>query len=164
MIRFLKWIGIGALIVTLTIYILCDDNLSLSLYITIFFSTIIAAWLTSFVYNRKAFFQIIYLVNLMIYFLWELIKASYLVAQEVVTPNHNMRPGIVAIPLDVKSDIGITIFSSLVTLTPGTLSLDVSVDKSHLFVHAMYIDKDNISAIVDELKNGFERRVIRILD
>jgi multicomponent Na+:H+ antiporter subunit E len=100
----------------------------------------------------------------MIYFLWELIKASCLVAQEVVTPNHNMRPGIVAIPLDVKSDIGITIFSSLVTLTPGTLSLDVSVDKSHLFVHAMYIDKDNISAIVDELKNGFERRVIRILD
>lgn len=164
MIRLLKWLGIIALVITLAINMMYGDAISMEIYITIFFATIIFGWLISFTYARKAFFQVIYLVELIVYFLWQLIKASSIVAYEVITPVHNMHPGIIAVPLDLKTDLEITLFSSMVTLTPGTLSLDVSVDKSHLFVHAMYIDEGDTAALVNELKNGFERRVSRILE
>lgn len=164
MIRLLKWLGIVALVVTFAISMLYGDTLSVQWYIALFFGIAIAGWLTSFIYARKAFFQVIYLAELIVFFLWELIKASAIVAHEVITPSNNMQSGIIAVPLNTKTDLEITIFSSLVTLTPGTLSIDVSADKSHLFVHAMYIQQGDSAAVSNELKNGFERRVIRILE
>ena len=50
-----------------------------------------------------------------------------------------MKPGIVKIPLDLETDVEITLLASLITLTPGTLSLDVSKDKKVLYVHSMYV-------------------------
>ena len=164
MIRLLKWLAVVALVATLILSMIFADALSLRLYVAMFFGIAILGWLASFFYARKAFFQVIYLVELSFFFLWELTKASLAVAFEVVRPDHNMKPGIIAVPLDTKSDLQITIFSSLVTLTPGTLSLDVSADKSHLFVHAMYIENGDSSILAKELKDGFERRVIRILN
>ena len=164
MIRLLKWLAAVALVATLIISIIFGDALSFRLYVAMFFGIAILGWLASFFYARKAFFQVIYLVELSFFFLWELTVASFSVAYEVVRPGHNMSPGIIAVPLDTQSDLQITIFSSLVTLTPGTLSLDVSADKSHLFVHAMYIEKGDSSILAKELKDGFERRVIRILN
>ena len=164
MIRLLKWLGIVALVVTLAINMIYGDVFSTRRYIAIFFSTVLVGWLTSFIYAGKAFFQVIYLVELIVFFIYELVKASTIVAHEVIKPSNTIQPGIIAVPLDTKTDLEITIFSSMVTLTPGTLSLDVSADKSHLFVHAMYIEKGDSAALAKELKNGFERRVIRILE
>ena len=164
MIRLLKWLAVVALVATLILSMIFADALSLRLYVAMFFGIAILGWLASFFYARKAFFQVIYLVELSFFFLWELTKASLAVAFEVIRPGHNMKPGIIAVPLETKSDLQITIFSSLVTLTPGTLSLDVSADKSHLFVHAMYIENGDSSILAKELKDGFERRVIRILN
>lgn len=164
MIRLLKWLALVALIVTLALYAFYDDVFTMRQYVAMFFGFTVLGWLSSFIYARKAFFQVIYLIELFFFFLWELIIASLAVAYEVVRPGHNMKPGIIAVPLDAKSDLAITIFSSLVTLTPGTLSLDVSADKSHLFVHAMYITKGDSATLASELKNGFERRVIRVLE
>lgn len=164
MIRLLRWLGIIALVVTLAIHVKYGDNLSLQWYIALFFGIAITGWLSSFFYARKAFIQVVWLAELTVYFLWELIKASFVVAHEVLTPTHYMEAGIIAVPLDTKTDIEITIFSSLVSLTPGTLSIDVSADKSHLFVHAMYIEKGDTAALAQELKEGFERRVIRIFE
>ena len=82
-------------------------------------------------------------------------------AYEVITPKLNMTPGIVMVPLDVKSDIGITVLANMISLTPGTLSLDVSNDKKVLFVHAMYIkDKEKF---IRSIKDGFERRIMEVL-
>jgi multicomponent Na+:H+ antiporter subunit E len=164
MIRLLRWLGIIALVVTLAIHVKYGNSLSLRWYIAMFFGIAIFGWLTSFLYARKAFLQVIWLAELTIYFLWELIKASFVVAHEVLTPTHYMQAGIIAVPLDAKTDLEITIFSSLVSLTPGTLSIDVSADKSHLFVHAMYIEKGDTAALSNELKHGFEQRIIRILE
>ena len=83
--------------------------------------------------------------------------ANLRVAIEVLTPQQRMRPAIVAIPLDVRRDFEITLLANLITLTPGTLSLDVSSDKRVLYVHSMYVD--DIDAFRREIKNGFERRV-----
>jgi multicomponent Na+:H+ antiporter subunit E len=74
-----------------------------------------------------------------------------------------MRPGIIAIPLDARTDLEITLLANLITLTPGTLSLDVSADRRVLYVHVMYIDNDDIEAVRRSIKDGFERRVLEVL-
>lgn len=95
------------------------------------------------------------------FFLWELFMANVAVAQEVVRPRLRIRPGVVAVPLTVTTDLEITLLSCLITLTPGTLALDVSDDRSTLFVHAL--DIADADAFRRTIIDGFERRVLELL-
>jgi multicomponent Na+:H+ antiporter subunit E len=95
------------------------------------------------------------------FFLIELVLASVRVAVDVLTPRHRARPGIVAVPLDAKTDGEITLFANLVSLTPGSLSIDLSEDRSTLFVHVMFLD--DAESFRREVKRGFERRVLELL-
>lgn len=111
--------------------------------------------------SRKYFTRLPKAIAFVFFFLYELIKANLQVAYDVVTPTFYMRPGIVAIPLDAKTDLEITMLANLISLTPGTLSLDVSDDKKVLYVHAMYIkDKETF---INNVKSGFERRLLDIM-
>ena len=101
------------------------------------------------------------LIAFFFYFLWELFKANLQVAYEVVTPNFRMKPGIVKVPLTIQSNLGITFLANMISLTPGTLSLDVSNDKKVLYVHSMYIT--DRQEFIDGIKNGFEKRILEIL-
>ncbi|MCH7403513.1 Na+/H+ antiporter subunit E [Belliella kenyensis] len=110
--------------------------------------------------DNKYFNRIPKLVSFIFFFLYELIKANIQVAYDVITPRHYMEPGIVKIPLDAESDLEITLLANLITLTPGTCSLDVSEDRKVLYVHAMYIkDKEEF---ISSIKNGFERKLLEI--
>jgi multicomponent Na+:H+ antiporter subunit E len=100
-------------------------------------------------------------ISLILFFLWELLLANLRVAYDVLTPRQYMRPGVIAIPLEAKTDAEITILSNLITLTPGTLSLDVSEDREVLYIHAMYLD--DIEATRSKIEDGFERRVLEVL-
>jgi multicomponent Na+:H+ antiporter subunit E len=94
------------------------------------------------------------------FFLWELLLSNLRVAYDVVTPTHYMKPGVVGIPLDAKSDMEITLLANFISLTPGTLSLDVSTNRRMLYVHSMYIsDIDDFRHHVKE----FERRLLEVL-
>ncbi len=108
-------------------------------------------------YGRK----FILVVRFALFFIYELFKANLRVAYDVITPSQYMRPGVVAIPLSVKTDTEITLLANLISLTPGTLSLDVSDDKSVLYLHAMFVDDPD--ELRHEIKAGFERRVIEVL-
>lgn len=101
------------------------------------------------------------LISFLFFFLFELLKANLQVAFDVVTKKFYMTPGIVRVPLDAETNVEITLLANLITLTPGTLSLDISDDKKVLYVHAMYInDKQEF---IDDIKNGFEKRLLEIL-
>lgn len=100
------------------------------------------------------------IISFIFYFLYEVIVANLQVAYEVMTPNLYVKPGIIKIPLDVETNTEISILANLITLTPGTLSIDVSDDKKVLYVHSMYVtDKDKF---IHDIKNGFERRILLI--
>lgn len=94
------------------------------------------------------------------YFLWELLKSNVRVAIEVLTPGNDMKPGIVAVPLTCQRDLEIILLANLITLTPGTLSIDVSDDKKVLYVHSMYID--DVEEFRESIKNGFEKRILEL--
>ena len=134
-------------------------------FVNFFFGFVLSyliMWAVSARSKNQSYFELVpRIISLTFYFLFELIKANLQVAFDVSTPHYFMKPAIVAVPLDIKSDLGITILANLITLTPGTLSLDVSDDRSTLYVHAMYVtDKKEF---VDHIKNGFERRLLRIM-
>ncbi len=95
------------------------------------------------------------------FFLWELLLSNLRVAWDVLTPRAYRRPGVVAVPLDADTDAEITLLANLVTLTPGSLSLDVSPDRRTLYVHAMFVDDPE--KVRREIKDGFERRVLELL-
>jgi multicomponent Na+:H+ antiporter subunit E len=96
-------------------------------------------------------------VALLLYFAGQVVIANLRVAAAVLGPRRLLRPAVVAIPLDVEGDDQIAVLANMITLTPGTLSLDVSEDRRTLFVHAMYTSSaENLRR---EIKEGFERRV-----
>jgi multicomponent Na+:H+ antiporter subunit E len=92
--------------------------------------------------------------------LWSIIKANIDVARIIVRPRLNIKPGIIAIPLDVRSDVGITVLANLITLTPGTVTMDISSDKKTIYVHC--IDIQDADAIRDDIKQNFESRVMEL--
>ena len=98
-----------------------------------------------------------------VYYLWDLILANLRVAYDVITPPYYMRPGVIAIPLDAKTDVEISMLANLITLTPGTLSLDISPDHRVLYIHAMYIDRDDVEGLRRHIKETLERRILEIL-
>lgn len=92
-------------------------------------------------------------------FLKELALSVKEVTLTVLDPKRVSRSAIVAVPLDVESDAGITLLANMITLTPGTVSLHVSEDRSTLYVHVM-----NVSDLsVGQIKDGFERSVKEVL-
>jgi len=93
-----------------------------------------------------------------------MLTATFQIVREVLTRKTHIKAGIIALPLDLKDDLEITILASLISLTPGTLSIEVSEDKSLLFIHAMYIPNGDTDRIKSQIKNGFERRVQRIFN
>lgn len=88
----------------------------------------------------------------------ELLLSVWSVALAVLNPSRVSNSAIVVVPLDVKSDAGIALLANMITLTPGTISLHVSDDRTKLFVHVMDYSPD----IVQKLKEGFERHVMEI--
>lgn len=101
--------------------------------------------------------------RLLLLFVGQLFVANAKVLWAVLfRPRARLRPGIVAVPLDLRSDAAITLFANAVTLTPGTLSLDVSTDRRTLYVHAFHVDSPE--ALRRELKDGLERAVREALE
>jgi multicomponent Na+:H+ antiporter subunit E len=119
-------------------------------------------WLFSYFYDRSHFVKVIKALGLIFFFLKELTLASLVVAWDVITPRLNVESGLIALPLDARTNLEITLLASLVSLTPGTLSLDVSEDKRYLYIHAVYIKKGDVESLKRQIKNGFERRLLEI--
>jgi len=96
---------------------------------------------------------------LILIFARELAKSVYDVMLNIINPSRISQSAIVEIKLDVKSDLGIALLANMITLTPGTTTLHVSSDKSHLYAHVMnYSD-----SVVSEIKGGFEYQILKVL-
>lgn len=101
-------------------------------------------------------------LRLAVYFHYDLIRSSIAVVWDVLTPQQKSTPGLVEMPLDVQSDAEILLVTNLISLTPGTLSVDVSEDRKTLLVHAMFAEDPD--ALCRDLKHGMERLVREVFE
>ena len=100
------------------------------------------------------------IVTLIVQFIYELLMSAFRVAFMVMKPDMKLKPGIFIYDLTVKSDSEITLLANLITLTPGTLSVDVSEDKTKLYIHAL--ECDNPEQTSADIRNGFERQIAEV--
>ena len=94
------------------------------------------------------------------FFIWELVLSNIKVATDIVTPPWHMKPGVIRFPLSANSDLEITLVANFISLTPGTLVLDVSEDKKALFVHAMFLHDEQ--QVLDDLRQ-LEQRLLQVI-
>jgi multicomponent Na+:H+ antiporter subunit E len=120
-------------------------------------------WLGRRVAGESDYFRKVWLIfNFAGYFAWQLVLANLRVTAEILTPRHNMRPAVVAVPLDVTNPVAITLLANLITLTPGTLSLDVPSGENTLYVHALHVQ--DVDSFRLEIKTGFEQYIKEIFE
>lgn len=96
------------------------------------------------------------------YFIRILVIANLQVAYEVLTPTHHMSPRILRYDVSSLSDVQKTTLANAITLTPGTLTSDISEDGRFLYIHAMYAgDRDQAIAEIDTLRDRILKEVFR---
>ncbi|MGV3706536.1 MAG: Na+/H+ antiporter subunit E [Arcticibacter sp.] len=111
--------------------------------------------------DQRYFYRVPKTIGFILFFLYELIVANIQVAYDVITPRYFSKPGIVRFPMQATTDLEINLLSTVISMTPGTLILDISEDKKSLFIHVMYLKSKE--EFIAQIQNGFEKRLLEIL-
>lgn len=97
-----------------------------------------------------------------LFYLKEMVKANFHLAYDILSPKMRIRPGIVKINIRAKSDNHILALFNLITMTPGSLCIDISDDRKSIYVHGMYVkDRDSFES---EIKEGIEKKVMEVFE
>ncbi len=99
-------------------------------------------------------------LRLLISFARELIMSNLAVVRVVLSPRLRIRPGIIAYETSLKTDLGVTTLANLITLTPGTLTLDVSEDKKTLYIHTLNIGDP--AEVSESIHQAFEVELLEL--
>lgn len=110
--------------------------------------------------GRFYLLRVLAVVTLIFIFLRELILSNIAILKVVLKPKLDIKPGIFALETELEKDWEITILANLITLTPGTLVVDVSPDNKILYIHAMDIaDKEEA---IQDIKGTFEKAIMEV--
>lgn len=102
--------------------------------------------------------RILYAIELLAFYLYEVVISNIRVAYDVITPTHLMSPALIEVDISALTDRQLLAAANLITMTPGTLSLDVNQARTHLKVHCMYADASTTQAI----ETNYLRRIRRV--
>lgn len=111
--------------------------------------------------DKEYFYRVPKIIVFIFYFFVDMLQANLQVAVDVITPNYHTTPGIIKYEIDAKTDFEITMLANIIALTPGTMVIDIADDKSHIFIHTMYLkDKDKF---IQRMKERTEKKLLAIL-
>ncbi|MCA1321809.1 Na+/H+ antiporter subunit E [Bacillus tianshenii] len=131
-----------------------------SFFVGYFWGLILILAMRRFIPGRFYFSRIIAAGKLFFLFLRELLLANVQVIRDILRPKLDIKPGIFALPTDLKTDWEITLLSLLITLTPGTLVMDISDDNKILYIHA--INMPDADQAISDIKNSFEKAIMEV--
>lgn len=105
--------------------------------------------------------RVFYFILFVPYYLGMLIKSNFIMAKSIVGSLKKCDPpGIIAVDIELESEMGILALVNAITMTPGTLSLDISEDRKKLYIHGMHIESRE--CFVADIKK-LEKRIKRFL-
>lgn len=99
-------------------------------------------------------------INLFLLFIYQLFASSIVVIQRIIKPKLDIKPGIVAFETDLERDIEVTLLAALITLTPGSVVVEISPDNKVLYIHAMDIPELSDGVFLSKLK--FEEAIRKV--
>ncbi|MBU1997885.1 MAG: Na+/H+ antiporter subunit E [Candidatus Omnitrophota bacterium] len=111
--------------------------------------------------NPSRYFWFLYYV---VFFLWECVKANIDVALRVMNPRLPINPGIVKVKTTLKSDTGLTFLANSITLTPGTLCVDIDEEKGYLYIHWIDVRSQDINKATELIVKRFEKVLKRVFE
>ncbi|MGM9925525.1 MAG: Na+/H+ antiporter subunit E [Bacillus sp. (in: firmicutes)] len=100
-------------------------------------------------------------VKLFLIFIRELILSNFAVLKVILNPKLDIRPGIFSLETELTKPWEVTMLANLITLTPGTLVIEVSDDNQTLYIHAMNLNED-VKENVDGIKTTFEKAIMEV--
>lgn len=113
--------------------------------------------------NRPRLRRPLRIVEYVAIVLWDICVANVVVARIILfKPNHRLQPHFVTIPLDIRSPEAITVLAGTITMTPGTVSADLSADGRSLLVHCL--DEPDPENARDQIKRRYEARLKEIFE
>jgi multicomponent K+:H+ antiporter subunit E len=86
--------------------------------------------------------------------LWDIVLSNIEVARRILGRESRIHPGFVWVPLDIRNGHGIAALAGIITMTPGTLSAELSADQRHLLVHCFHLE--DAAATVAQIKRDYE--------
>jgi multicomponent Na+:H+ antiporter subunit E len=129
-----------------------------SVICSLFFGRIFITNVSKLLQPRRYFWLVVYLFV----FIWECIKANLDVAYRVIHPSMPIRPGIVKVKTELKSDLAKMLLANSITMTPGTISVDIIDD--YLYVHWIYISSEDPEVYTGIITGAFEKYIKRIVE
>jgi multicomponent K+:H+ antiporter subunit E len=137
------------------IWLLLNNSLSAGHLLLATILAIIIPWaVSSMTTERPRIKKPMLAISYVFLVLKDIISANFSVALLVVGPLKKLSPGFVAVPLDIETELGITLLASTVSLTPGTVSAEISEDQKWLYVHALHLE--NPEELIEEVKSRYE--------
>ena len=101
-------------------------------------------------------------LRLVLTVLWDVVVSNIDVARRILGPERNIKPAFVWVPLKLRDPHGVVALACIVTMTPGTLSSDVSDDRRHLLVHAFNVDDE--AAVIASIKQRYETPLMEVFE
>ncbi|QKP73245.1 Na+/H+ antiporter subunit E [Bacillus amyloliquefaciens] len=139
-------------------WMLLTNSLSAAGFMTGFIAGLAALFFFRRFFSRPFYIWKIWsVIKLALIFIKELYLANVSVLKTVISPKLNIRPGIFAFKTELTEDWEITLLSLLITLTPGTLVMDISDDRSILYIHAM--DIEDAEKAIHDIRVSFEKAI-----
>lgn len=105
--------------------------------------------------------RLYYIVEFIFYYLLKLTQANLFIAYDILTPKMHTKPAFMEVPLRLKTERGMLLFSNLLSMTPGTLSMDISKDKKKMLVHVLYYSSDEL---MQKDFDGIQEKIRRITE
>ncbi|WP_294611541.1 Na+/H+ antiporter subunit E [Roseovarius sp.] len=113
--------------------------------------------------NRPRLTSVPGIVAYVLLVIWDIIVANFQVAYIILfKANPTIKPAWISIPLELRTPEAITVLAGTITMTPGTISSDLSADGRSLLVHCL--DAPDPDAVRDDIKNRYERRLKEIFE
>lgn len=94
------------------------------------------------------------LIKFLLVVIWDIIIANLVLAVRILGPINKLQPAFMQVPLDIEHEFTITLFASAISLTPGTVSADLSMDRRYLLVHSLHVT--DIDAAIAQMKERYE--------
>jgi len=91
---------------------------------------------------------------------YDIVRANLTVARLVLGPTRNLQPAFIEVPMLIENEFVLSVLTSIISLTPGTVSSGLSPDHKMLLLHAL--DAPDIEALVAEIKTRYEAPLLEI--
>ena len=157
-----RWLPNPVLTLLLTLlWLLLNNTLNLGhLLLGLFLGWVIPLLVRGFLVDVPVVRRPLQLCSFMLMVFYDIVRANLTVAKLVMGPTHKLQPAFIEVPMLIEDEFVLSVLTSIISLTPGTVSSGLSADHKTLLLHAL--DAPDIEAVVEEIKTRYEAPLLEI--